>query len=120
VRTDRRRETVRRTTTRAGSSAAELGAEASTRTPESTDDDFAIVKRVIQVGTDSPQVDASDASNRRTSVRCSNTGKDRHDLQSMFEFFDKHFDTFAICLPPFLLALNMFPGRAGEPNVAVR
>lgn len=74
----------------ASCSAAEPRTIAFTRAPKSKNDHFAIVKRVIQVGTDSFQIDASGAWQRRTSVGCSSTRKNRHDSESLFEFFGEH------------------------------
>src|SRR4051812_48566173 len=87
--------------------------------PESANNHFIVIERVIEVGDDSPEVDATNAGNGRLSVWSSGAWKRRDDLERLFEFLREYSGVVAVPEPPGFLSPNVCLRGRCEPNAAV-
>ena len=96
-----------------------LRAAFATRAPERANNHLVVIERVIEVGCDSPEVNATNAGNGRLRVESSGSWKCGDHLERFFEFLSEHVGVVAICDPPCLLPPNMFLRCGCEPNAAL-
>ena len=90
-----------------------------TRAPESTNDHSGVVKRVIEMGIDSSEVDAPNTWNGRLRVERSNSRKRPDDLDRLFEFLSEYVGMVAIGQPPGFLSAEMFLCSGRETNATI-
>ncbi len=88
--------------------------------PNCTNDDLVLVKRIVEMTGQLPKVEPSESGCARFPVRCSRAWKPREDTERLFDLSTEEIALEAVLQPPALLAVHVPPSGRGEANASRR